>query len=134
MTLLAFGLLVLVTHLMLTAAIGGVLDLPSLQAFRCTLAERKMRPLAVLVAAAPALTALLDLPGRLAAASPIKITFAVRISLICGALFSAAVAGCWLAMDEGGNPHPRPKPAIIISFVVLVLDVLLIPTIRNWWN
>jgi hypothetical protein len=127
-------LFVLLTLLILTAAIGWALNLPSLSMLRCRLAERKMRPLALLVAAAPALSALFDLPGRLAAALPMRIAFAEEISQFGGIFLSTALAGCWLAIDEGSDGRVIPYQAFCMSFVLFAIYGILVPTVCSLKN
>ena len=130
MTLFATGLIAFVLLVILTAIIGGVLDLPSLAPYRCKLAERKVRLLSLVVAAAPAIAAALDLPGKVAALSKLPLGVTGGVSLIGGAFFTAALAGCWLAMDEARDPHSRPKPAIISACVLLIIDALVLRYFR----
>jgi len=132
MTNFAFGLLGFVLLVLLTAAVGGVLDLPSLSAFRVTLAERRVKPWAVLVAASPLLSAVLNIPGRVAALAKLPLAQTTWISLIGGAFFTAALAGCWLAMDEAQDPHSRPKGSIMLACVVLALDAVLLHYFGKW--
>jgi len=132
MSLIASGLLGLVLLIILTAAVGGVLDLPSLATFRATLAERRVRPWALVVAASPGISAALDLPSKLAVASKLPIGLSTGISLIGGAFFTAAFTGCWLAMDEARDPHSRPKAAIIVACIVLAIDGVVLTYLRTW--
>jgi hypothetical protein len=47
-------------------------------------------------------------------------------SLIGGMFFTAALAGCWLAMDEEKDPHTRPKRALVIAYIVLGLNAIIL--------
>src|SRR5688572_2404019 len=113
MTLFSFGLLGIVTLVLLTAAVGGLLDLPSLSEFRVTLASRHVRPWALLVAFSPVLSAAFDIPEKVASFGILPASVMTTLSLVDGTFFTAALAGCWLAMDEAEDPHSRPQRAII---------------------
>ena len=94
MSLLSLVLLGCVLFFILTAVVGGVLDLPWLSTFRATLAERHIKPWAVVVALSPPITAALDLPARVATLGKLPIGPTTAFSLIGGMFFTAALAGC----------------------------------------
>jgi hypothetical protein len=128
----AFGLLGFVLFFLLTAGIGGVLDLPHLGPFRSTLADRRVKPFAVLVALTPAVSAVVNLPAKLASLATIPTAVASTVSLTAGAFFTAALTGCWLGLDESPDPHSRPGRSVVIAFVVLIADAVLLHYLKVW--
>jgi hypothetical protein len=132
LTAFSFGLSAGILLVLITAALGGVLDLPSLAAFRSTLAERHIKPWAVVVAISPVVSAALDMPERIATLSRLSLNTTTTLSLVGGTFFAAALGGCWLAMDEAEDPHSRPKRSIVAAFIILAVNALILPYAVRW--
>jgi hypothetical protein len=84
------------------------------------------------VAISPILSAMADLPAKVAVASKLPAGPTTALSLAGGAFFTAALAGCWLAMDEADDPHSRPKRAIVLAVVSLGLNAFLLHQLGHW--
>lgn len=107
-----------------TFCVGVALDQPGCAAMRARLAPPPMKLLGLILGFSPALSILTGSARRLAVLSHLDPSF-VAYALRAGSIFTAALAGCWLALPAVRDPRCRPIVAFLFSLGIWLANARL---------